>query len=260
MFKTTKRVVLGSVSALLLGTLIWVLFLLNPAWSYAHQTHFGPITVHHNQVLEAATDHVLKEAIEIIKTSALYTPDFQVDLCMNDGSRFPEFHPFSGGLAYAFVDKAVFYNAQPDFARNRAFNTAAGPNQVHKESNLTWLLAHEFTHNLQFNWNILFPLKYEFWQQEGYAEYISRQWKNDGLLREKIKTLLDQESKKQGNYPIVFLNPDGTTQELSYYKYGLMVQYLFEQEGLDFVSLADEKRSFEAVYLKMMAWSELVKD
>lgn len=260
MYKTIKRVVLGSLSVLLLGTLVWVLLLLNPAWSYAHQTSFGPITIYHNQALEASTEDVLKEAIEIIKTSELYTSDFQVDLCMNDGSRFPEFHPFSGGLAYAFVDKAVFYHARPNFSRNRAFNTLAGPNQVHKESNLTWLLAHEFTHNLQFNWNILFPLKYEFWQQEGYAEYISRQWKNDGLLREKIQILLDQESKTQENYPVVFLHPDGTTQELSYYKYGLMAQYLFEEEGLNFVNLADEKRSFDAIYQKMITWSENHRD
>lgn len=260
MIKNIKRILLGALSVLLLSTLVWVLVLLNPSWSYAHQTNFGPITVHHNQGLAPAMENILHDAIEIIKQSELYTEDFKVDLCMNDGSRFPEFHPFSGGLAYAFLDKAVFYNAKPDFTNNRALNTNPGPNQVHKTSNLTWLLAHEFTHNLQFNWNVLFPLSYEFWQQEGYAEYISRQWKNDGLLPEKIEILVKESAKDRQGFPVVFLNPDGTTQLLSYYKYGLMVQYLFEVEGLTFESLGDDKRSFEEVYEKMINWSREIID
>ena len=260
MFKTIKRVVLGSLSVLLVGVLVWVLVLMNPAWSYAHQTNFGPVTIHHNQALDPATESILQAAVEIIKSSELYTTDFKVDLCMNDGSKFPNYHPFAGGLAYAFGDVAVFYNAQPDFSNNVAQNKSLPADHADDVANLTWLIAHEFTHNLQFNWDLLFPMKYEFWQQEGYAEYISRQFKNDGQLQEKIQTLLIESAKPNETEPKVFLLPDGTTQLLSYYKYALMIQYLFEEEGMDFKQLKDEQRSFEGIYQEMIDWSEKEKD
>ncbi|MEM6380339.1 MAG: collagenase, partial [Bacteroidota bacterium] len=213
------------------------------------------VTIHHNQEFDPATESILQAAVEIIKSSELYTADFKVDLCMNDGSRFPNFHPFAGGLAYAFGDKAVFYNAVPNFSQNTAQNKSLPADRLGEKANLTWLLAHEFTHNLQFSWDLLFPMKYEFWQQEGYAEYISRQWKNDGLLLEKIQILLQEEAKPHEEFPAVFFNKDGTTQLLSYYKYGLMIQYLFEEEGMDFEKLKEEERSFEEIYRLMLEWS-----
>ena len=166
MFKTIKRVLFGSLSVLMIGILVWILVLMNPAWSYAHQTTFGPVTIHHNQEFDPAAESILQAAVEIIKSSELYTTDFKVDLCMNDGSRFPNFHPFAGGLAYAFGDKAVFYNAVPNFSQNTAQNKSLPADRLGEKANLTWLLAHEFTHNLQFSWDLLFPMKYEFWQQE----------------------------------------------------------------------------------------------
>lgn len=255
MFKTIKKVVLSSLSVLIVSTIFLSIALLNPSMTYANKTSFDKVTVYHNQVLTEETEGIINNAIEIIKTSELYTDDIHIDLCLNDGSYYPEFHPLGAGIAYSFLDKAIIYKSTADFEKNTStYQWAVNENEVRKVD-LTWLLAHEFTHNLQYNMKTLFQMDYEFWQEEGYAEYISRQWKNDELLKEKISLLLVEEEKEHKGIP-VFEYPDGTVQLLSYYKYGLMVQYLAEQEQLSFEAFPNNDLPFEEVYNRMIAWGQ----
>lgn len=252
MIKAIKKVFLSAISILSLSVLCWTIAFLNPSLMYANRTTIDIVTIHHNDRLVEETENIIMDALEIIKTSDLYSDDIKIDLCLNEGSYYPQLHPFKGGIAYSFLNKSIIYDSQPDFSKNITVYT--NNNEVRK-ANLTWLLAHEFTHNLQFHMDKSFIFKYDFWQQEGYAEYISREWKNDGRLKEKIQYLIAEEQKEHNGLP-VFLLPDGTIQILSYYKYGLMVQYLVEQENLNFPAIEKEKRTLEQVYADMISWSE----
>lgn len=255
MLKVIKRVIFGSLSVLIVSTIFLSIALLNPSMTYANKTSFDKVTVYHNQALEKETESIINNAIEIIKSSELYTDDIKIDLCLNDGSYYPEFHPLKGGIAYSFLNKSLIYNSKANFKKNEStYQWEENENELRKVD-LTWLLAHEFTHNLQFNMKTLFQLDYDFWQQEGYAEYISRQWKNDNLLKEKIQFLLEEEQKEHKGFP-VFEYPDGTVQLLSYYKYALMVQYLTEQKDLNFEQFPKHDLSFERVYNEMIAWGK----
>ncbi len=126
-----------------------------------------------------------------------------------------------------------------------------------RQFNLTWLLAHEFMHNLQFKANADYVITTTLgklnWKLEGHAEYIARAFKNDGKLRGKIDRYLIEESREHSGLP-VFASEDGTKQILSYYKYALVIQYLMEIKALDFHEICELEASLDEVYSDMLHW------
>lgn len=258
MLKTIIKVLISSISVLLFSCLGLTLLMLNPSWSYANETQHDFITIHHNQVLETATLDVLDDAIEILKTSDLYNEDIRLDLCLNDGSYYPNLHPIVGqASAYAMFNKTILDDSEPDFSLNVAVMEWAINNFERRTFNLTYLLAHEFTHNLQYAANKQYYLTTTIgkinWKLEGHAEYISRQFQNDDLLKEKIKIYLEELEKTHNGFP-VFPLEDGTVQILSYYKYALVTQYLMEQKNFDFDKICKDTRNLEDVYNEMLNW------
>lgn len=79
--------------------------------------------------------------------------------------------------------------------------------------------------------------------------------KNDGKLKEKIQQLLEEEQKEHIGFPVIELE-DGTKQILSYFKYGLIVQYLLEQKKLNFNDICNTESSMEELYTEMLEWDE----
>ena len=255
MYKTIKKILISCLSILGLSLVLWLTFLFNPSLSYAHKTEFGQITVYHNQALATNTENILNDAFSIIKTADLFDPNIQLDLCLNDGTFYPELWPLKGATAYSFLDKGIIYASQPNFNQNiTSFKWAVNGFEP-RTFNLTWLLAHEFTHCLQYNWKKTFPLHCAFWRSEGYAEYISRQFKNDGRLNEKIEQLALEEQKEHHGIP-VFKLEDGTVQNLFYFKSAVLVQYLIEVEKMDFPQIVEDNRTIEVVREQMENWAK----
>ncbi len=149
MLKIIKRVTLSLLSILGISLLIWTVFLLNPNLSYANETEFDNVTVFHNQNLEEQTETVIENALQIIKQSALFDEEVSIQLCLNDDKVYPNLHPFVGHpLAYAIFNKTIIKNCTPKFDENLAeAQWAINDNELRK-FDLTYLLAHEFTHNL----------------------------------------------------------------------------------------------------------------
>jgi len=257
MLKIFKKIAISSLSIMGIGILIWAFFLLNPKWSYAHSTEFGNVTVYHNQDLEKETEKVVNDAMRIIKKSDLYQENHSIQLCLNDGSRYPYLHPLAGfPLAYAFFDKTVVKNCKVSFDKNKAESKWAINNYEQRTFDLTYLLAHEFTHNLQCNNNIAYFLTNSLkinWKLEGHAEYTARQFENDGILNDKIDKLLIEEQKEFNGLP-VFDREDGTKQIFSYYKYALVIQYLMEEKKMTYNQICALEKDFETVYSDMIEW------
>lgn len=260
MIKTIKKIILSSLSILGISFLIWTLFLLNPSWSYAHKTQFDFVDVYHNTPLDANTEHILQAAIQRIKQSDLFNNATAIQLCMNDDSVYPSLQPWLGGpLAYATLNKTTMKNCTLNFNANEATTQWAVNNHEFRRFDLTWLLAHEFTHNLQFQVNTKYVITSTLgtinWKLEGHAEYISRGYKQDGQLKQKIKKHLLVEQKEHIGVP-VFELADGTKQSISYFKYALVVQYLMEEKGLNFFQVCELETSFEDLYKEMIEWSQ----
>lgn len=260
MIRIAKKIILGSLSILGISLLIWTVFLLNPSFSYANQTNFDHVTVYHNQDLDPSIEVVLTSAIDLIKKSELFNEDINIKLCVNDDKLFPRLNPFGGqSLAYAYFDIAVMNKGEFNFSENKIETRWAVNNNEYRRFDLTQLLAHEFTHNLQCDYDVKYwitsTLGSRNWKFEGHAEYITRGFKNDGKLREKIDRYLFESSQELTGLP-VFKYEDGTSQILSYYKYALMVQYLMDEKKLSFKELCGLDTAFDTVYEEMLAWKE----
>ncbi len=260
MIKILKKVILSSFSILIISFLFWILFLLNPSLSYANKTQFDIVTVYHNQNLEEQTELVIKNAIGIIRKSELFTEETLIELCMNDDNLYPKINPLIGQTnAYAVLNKTIFKNCKPKFNENLTEFQWGINNHELRKFNLTWLLAHEFTHNLQYQTDLNYVIKSTIgklnWKLEGHAEYIAREFKNDGELKTKIGKYLIEKNKEQTGIPVFELE-DGTKQILSYYKYALVVQYLLEEKELNYKQLCELDVSLEKNYEEMIEWNE----
>ncbi len=261
MLKTIKKVILSSLSILALTILGWTILLLNPSLSYANKSHCDFVTIHHNQDLEEETNAVIREALGIIKKSALYEDGLAIDLCLNENSRYASFNPIYGqALAYAQLDIVAIKNCKLNFAKNLVVTKWPQNNFEERKFKLSWILAHEFMHTLQYSYDPSYYIKSTMgtinWKLEGHAEYVSREFKNDGLLKEKIKKYIAEEKIEHIGFPVFELE-DGTQQILSYYKYALVIQYLMEEKELDFKQIALLDGKLETWYSEMINWSKL---
>ena len=257
--KTLKKILFSSVSILGLSLLVWIVLLLNPSLSYANQTQISGITIFHNQDLEEGIEDVISNAIKIIKTSDIYDQNLNIQLCLNDDKVYPKLNPFAGATAYAFFNKTVIYASKPNFKENiTEFEWAVNGHELRKY-NLTRLLAHEFMHNVQSHYDTKYYITSTLgglnWKLEGHAEYISREFKNDGLLRNKIALYQLEEKKEHTGIP-VFILEDGTIQSLSYFKNSLVIQYMMEEKELNFHQICELEDDLEKSYAEMIEWSK----
>lgn len=253
MLRLLKRILLSTLSVLGVSFLLWTVLLLNPGLSYAHETTIDNVTIFHSQPLEEGADKVILEALTIIKEADIYSADFEVQFCLNDGSFYPKLHPLKGGTAYAFLDKAIIYASEPNFKENIASSEWEVNNYELRKYELTYLIAHEMMHCVQNEKNVWLQFDAGNWKLEGHSEYISRQWKGDGLLKDKIRFFQEEEKLEHTGLPVIDL-ANGTKQFYYYYKYGIVTQFLYEVEGLDFDEFIDDARSLDDLYEELKAW------
>ncbi|NRB52283.1 MAG: collagenase [Saprospiraceae bacterium] len=258
MIKTLKKVILSSLSILGISFVFWLVLFLNPSLSYANKTQVDFISIYHNQPLEAEAEAVIRNAAGILKKSDLFKDEVSIHFCMNDDKLYPNLHPLAGQpLAYAFLNKTIAKNCKLNFGDNTAETQWAINQDEIRKFNLTWLLAHEFTHNLQYradrNYVIRSTMGSLNWKLEGHAEYIAREFKGDGLLKAKIDKFLLEEQKEFKGLPVFELE-DGTQQILSYYKYALAIQYLMEEKGLDFEQICSYETDLDVLFDEMIDW------
>lgn len=258
-----KKIFLSSVSVLGVGLLFWSILFLNPSISYAHATQFDNITVYHNNELDPGVGAVLKSAVSIIKKSALYHENIQLDLCMNDDKFYQRIHPFIGRpLAYAVLNKTIIDNCTPKFSENIAESQWEVNENELRKFKLDYLLAHEFMHNLQTDHDLMYWLSSTIgirgfsinWKFEGHADYIARESQGDGKLHEKIEIYLAEEKKEHIGFPVFELE-DGTMQIMSYYKYSLVFQYLMEEKNMSFAEICETEMDFDNTFQEMVTWS-----
>ncbi|MEM8891301.1 MAG: collagenase, partial [Bacteroidota bacterium] len=216
MLNTLKKLLISLGSLLSMGVLFWIIILMNPGLSYAHQTELGKVSVFHDQQLPGGSEIVIANAYELLRKSELFQEEIQLQLCFNDGSAFPNRFPLRGGIAYSYWNKAIIYRCRPEFQQNRAFFSWDENAGESRSWELTELLAHEFVHILQSHYNRLGPIQYPVWKLEGYAEYISRSQRGElSDIRENLLMLKQSENTPAKGIPWIKFE-DGTGVPQSY--------------------------------------------
>jgi hypothetical protein len=177
----------------------------------------------------------------------LYEHPLKLDICLNDGSRYPDLIRAIRGPAFAwgFYDKVVL---------QCALNCAENYVELNGYKwNLTQLLAHEMTHCLQYERLGLMHSKpirnIANWKWEGYAEYVSRQ----GLAQNKLKDRLQQFYESDtAAWAITF--EDGTISSREYFRYWNMVEYCLEIKQMSYQKLLADASGEEVIETEMREW------
>lgn len=229
-----------------LGSLI--ITMLNPHWFYQHETIRGSFTLLHEEALPEGVDSILNRAHLIVQQSAHYLPDYQIIICMDDGSNFPRWiEKLKKGRAVSYAHIVVM---------QQAFDYEKGVSVYNEHLwDLTELYAHEITHCYQYELAGFATLWLPMWKIEGYAEYVSRQVLFPASLGERYALLLAAKDLKQGYQWVETENGYGSPK--SYLEALVYVQYLLEEEGWTYPQVLATKLTSSEVEAKLNLWYEM---
>ncbi len=238
----------------LLATMLFIiglllLLLLHPAFSYANKTSYKNYFIFHNTKLDSSVFSSLDKATKLIEKSDYYNPRLHLQICLHDGSLYPEWMKALRGQAFAWgwYNKVVL------------MGNADYKNNVIELNGYKWnaaqLLAHEMTHCLQFDKLGLLksnPIaKIADWKWEGYPEYIARQEADEKDVSKDITRLLAVEQTNNNGW-IQF--SDGTGTVIQYYKYWLLVTYCIDIKRMTYTQLLKDTTSEKIVQKQMLNW------
>jgi len=235
-----------TVTGLLIAGLLLVI-ILNPIFTYANKTTHNNYTIFHNKPIDQTLTIKLDKATELLKASEFYNSKLQLDICLNDGSKYPKLMQIIRGKAFAwgFYDKVVLQgtsNVNGNYIELNGYKW-----------NLTQLLAHEMTHCLQFDklglWKSKPLANIPNWKWEGYAEYVSRQNTDQKDLSKNIARLLATDKK---NWAIKFA--DSTIAPREYYDYWTLVQYCMDIKKMNYKQVLADTISEQTIRQEMMRW------
>jgi len=226
-----------------------IAIVLNPVFTYAGKARYNKYSIFHNKPFDPTLQTRLSEANALLNKSELYDPALRLQLCLNDGSIYPDLIQRIQGpaFAYGFYDKVVLMG-----------NTDAKANYVELNGfkwNLTQLLAHEMTHCYQFNKRGLLrsrPIaRIPTWKWEGYPEYIARQNKDQKDLMTNIQHLLRTEQIDNDNW-IYFADSTGTV--IPYYKSWLLVKFCIDIKRMSYEQILNDTIHEKTTEQEMMDW------
>lgn len=235
-----------AVTGLFIAGLLLVI-ILNPILTYANKTIHNNYTIFHNKPIAKILTIKIDKATELLKASEFYNSKLQLDICLNDGSKYPKLMQTIRGKAFAwgFYDKVVLQgtsNFNDNYIELNGYKW-----------NLTQLLAHEMTHCLQFEklglWKSNPLANIPNWKWEGYAEYVSRQNTDQKNLSKNIARFL---ATDKNNWAINFA--DSTIAPREYYDYWTLVQYCIDIKKMNYKQVLTDTTSEQTVRQEMMMW------
>lgn len=235
-----------TVTLLLIAGLLFII-ILNPILAYANKTKHNNYTIFHNNKIDPTLTIRIDQATDLLKASEFYNSKLQLNICLNDGSKYPKIMKIIRGQAFGwgFYDKVVLQGAanyQDNYVELNGYRW-----------NLTQLLAHEMTHCLQFDklglWKSKPVANIPNWKWEGYAEYVSRQSNDQKNLSKNIARLV---ATDKNTWEIIFA--DSTIAPREYYDYWTLVIYCMDIKKMNYKQVLADTTSEEAVRQEMMRW------
>lgn len=228
---TRKLKKIGFRLGVTLGLCLTILLLavLYPGFMYAHATPVGArLMVYHNQELDTDLIPILKESYRLVEDAEIFDPNFEINICLNDGSSYPDLIRKIRGEAYAY-----------GFADNTVVAVEIFPKENYAIWNgrkriLTELFAHEFIHNYQYNTFGFSTLNFPFWKLEGYPEYVMTRNNEAINLHQDLETLLRAEAEGLQDWDWIVYDDEGFGTTPIYLRSRLLVQYLIEVKGMSY--------------------------
>lgn len=252
MNQTMKKWTMRLAVTIVLITGLLVIIVLNPILTYANKTQHELFTIYSQSIPDPLISTYLDQANDLLKKSELYHPNLRLDICLNDGSDYPDIIRGIIGQAFAmgFYNKVVLQGN---------LNTEKNVIELNGYKwNFTQLLAHEMIHCLQFDklglWKSKPIADIDNWKWEGYAEYISRQRPGQCDLFSNLKYLQKQ---NKGSWEIVL--EDSTISPREYFQSWTLVQYCMDVRKMTFTELLQDTTGEILLRQEMKMWFEKMK-
>lgn len=224
-----------------------IAFILFPGISYSKKIQIENVSVYYNTHLDESAQDLVKQSLEIVKTSELFDARFKIDLCLDDDSNYAYLINKLKGPAFGFgIGNKVILKCHANFKTNQA--VGYGEAWDLKE------LTHELIHTYQYHKYGLGTLKTPTWKLEGYAEYISRSKSKLNSLHESIDFMLIEREKAGGSDWVWIKLEDGTGFPSQYLVDKILIQYLMEIEQLSYTQIKKDERLREAVEEQALNW------
>jgi len=227
-----------------------VTFMLCPILLYANKTTKGNYSIYYNKPLNKNFQQRLEQSGIMIKSSELYDPNLKIDVCLKDGSNYPELIKFVMGKDFI----SSFYNKIILTGDTVNYNDNYVQLDGHK-INLTQMLAHAQVHCLEFNkyglWQSNPIAKHPAWKWEGYPEYVARQNPPQVNLKYNIGNLLQIESTTNNGW---MKFADSTETLIAFDEYRLFIQYSLEIKKMTFVELMKDTTQEKTIKQQMINW------
>lgn len=243
-----RRILSITLSFLTINLIFFLTLLFFPSWLYACETDLGQVQVYHQQPLPAGFEEVVKESLAVIRQSELYTPAFQSELCLNDGSLYPRLVKTALGydVFRAFAHKAVMLG---DFSADSRHMQAWG-----RELSTVQFLSHAFVHNLQYQYHGLAganPIgRHPEWKWEGYVEYLVLGQEH---ALDYYRTVAESESAEASPFEWVALEHGKSTIRM-HLEFMLLTKYCFEQKGWSYREFMSDDTSKAQLTQEMEQW------
>ena len=243
---------IGVTCLFLLGCLLALV--LNPGLLYAYRTPVGGYVVYHTQPLEPALAIRLQEATALLQASPLYPAGLHLNVCLNDGSIYPDLIRTLLGPAFAWgFGRNVVLGGQAQYRANCV--SLYGSADVW---NLTQLLAHEAVHCVQFAyfgfWHSNPAAGYPAWKWEGYPEYVARRAPGQLDLRANLRRLATTEAD---DWWIPFADGSGVIKP--YYRYWTMMQFCMDVKKMPYENVLTDTTTNVVLEREMEAWARGLK-
>ncbi|OEK05093.1 hypothetical protein [Roseivirga misakiensis] len=223
-----------------------VALLSTPSLLYASHTTVGNITIYHDEEIPEHLPASIKDAFDLVSESPLYSPDLKIDLCLNDGSKYPQLVKgvLGDDVFAAFANKVVLIAQDAQHGRL---------NHWGQTMSYVQFLAHGMVHNYQFNYHGFWgsnPIGgYANWKWEGYVEY---ELFGKHVPFSDLKAKLDQ---TKGQFEWVIL--DSTTSTIKrHLQYAMMVKYCLEEKEWTYDEMMDNGLDEEEILSEMFNFLE----
>lgn len=255
MASTLKKVTFSLLTSGLLAGVVFGVLVLNPTLLYAHRTTTPHYTIYHNQPLDPVLLPCLEQARAIVQQSSCFDSTLCLNICLNDGSRYPNLVERLWGPAFAWgFYRNVVLNGEANAKANYLFLNGY-------KWNLVQLLAHESTHCYQVHqlgfWRANPVARYPTWKWEGYAEYVARQSSQYPTLGQQFRQL--KQAKKVAPHAWAISLADSTSVSHDYAQYLLLTTYCLDVKKMTYRQLLADTTSEKTVTAQLSRWYQQEK-
>ena len=227
-----------------------------PGPFFKEKKRYGTITVYSEKPIQEDIDSIMAEVFLRLNAVPVYNPDREYNLCFCSTQKkfsfFARLTARDNRIMGFFLCGSAYVNE--DFINELAIKTDRQPKYLTREGSVVHVATHELMHGyLTDAYGSFAARSLPEWKSEGYCEYGVNQLvaplDSGYSIPERIDIYLDDSR----------WSPTAEAHR-PHYIWGLMMEYLINVKGLDFVQVMADNITYDNTYQEMMDWQMTIRN